>query len=288
MNLETMINQNKTDKEAYAEAKKAERDWVYKTANDMAEKAVSSPDLFKQYLIAQSQFEQYSVNNALLVLAQKPDSKLLKDYNAWKELGVKTQKNTGILIIEPGAEYTKADGSTGISYNPKKVYDVTNTSLRVWQNQLAGLSNDQYLMTLIKSSPVNIKLVEELPENRIALYNYEKHEISVRTSSTEQIFVALSKEIAHATRHQLDSSTNYKSNNFYAYCTSYMMCQRFGFPTNSFNFEKVPELFKGLEAKEIKPNLHPIKELAEICIGRTAMEILKTKERDQKPKGQER
>lgn len=288
MNLESMINQNKTDKEAYAEAKKAERDWVYKTANEMATEVVCSPELFKQYLSVQSQFEQYSVNNALLVLAQKPGSKLLKDYAAWKELGVKTQKGTGILIIEPGAEYTRADGSTGISYNPKRVYDVTCTSLKLWQNQLSGLSNDQYLMTLIKSSPVNIKMVDELPENRVALYHYENHEISVKSSNTEQIFVALSKEIAHATRHQLDPTTNYMSNNFYAYCTSYMMCQRFGFPTNSFNFEKVPELFIGLEAKEIKPNLHPIKELAEICIGRTAMEIIKTKERNQKSQGQER
>lgn len=287
MNLETMINQNKTDKEAYAEAKKAERDWVYKTANEMAEKIVSDPELFKQYLSVQSQFEQYSVNNALLVLAQKPDSKLLKDYNAWKELGVKTQKNTGILIIEPGAEYTRADGSTGLSYNTKKVYDVTNTSLRLYQNQLSGLSSDQYLMALIKASPVNIKMVDELPENRIALYSYENNEISVRSSSTDQIFVALSKEIAHAARRQIDPSTNYKSNNFYAYCTSFMMCQRFGFPTN-FNFDKVPELFKGLEAKEIKPNLHPIKELSEICIGRIAMEILKTKERNQKSQNQER
>lgn len=288
MNLEKMINQNKSDKEAYIEAKKAEKNWVYKTANEMAEKVVSTPELFAQYLAVQSQFEQYSVNNALLVLAQKPDSKLLKDYAAWKELGVRTQKDKGILIIEPGSEYTRADGSVGISYNPKKVYDVKDTSLKLWQNQLAGLTKEQYLMVLIKSSPVEIKIVSELPENRIALYDYDMNMISARSSDSEQLFVALSKEIAHAVRHQLSPRSNYKDNNFYAYCTSYMMCQRFGFSTNTFHFDKVPELFKDLETKEIKDNLYPIKITAETCINRFAMEIMKFKERSQKAKGQER
>ena len=38
----------------------------------------------------------------------------------------KNQK--GIVILEPGDEYTREDGSIGVSYNPKKVFDITQTT----------------------------------------------------------------------------------------------------------------------------------------------------------------
>ena len=74
---------------------------------------------------------KYSVGNALLILAQKPDASQLKDYDGWKEKGTGVKpKEKGIIILEPGNEYVREDGTTAVSYNAKKVFDVSQTFTR--------------------------------------------------------------------------------------------------------------------------------------------------------------
>ena len=54
----------------------------------------------------------------------------LKDFDDWGKDNVKITKGAkSISILEP-VEYTRADGSPGISYNVKKVFDVTQTNGR--------------------------------------------------------------------------------------------------------------------------------------------------------------
>lgn len=59
------------------------------------------------------------------------------DYNArlyekmkadWQEDGVKVSKGAKSLSILEPVEYAKKDGSTGIAYNVKKVFDVSQTT----------------------------------------------------------------------------------------------------------------------------------------------------------------
>ena len=61
------------------------------------------------------------------------------DYNArlyekmkadWQEDGVKVSKGAKSLSILEPVEYAKKDGSTGIAYNVKKVFDVSQTNGR--------------------------------------------------------------------------------------------------------------------------------------------------------------
>lgn len=47
-------------------------------------KDVYSSDSFKQYLSCLSRFHNYSLNNTLLILAQKPDASLVAGYRAWQ------------------------------------------------------------------------------------------------------------------------------------------------------------------------------------------------------------
>ena len=58
-----------------------------KQAFEMIEQGVKdvySSDSFKQYLSCLSKFHSYSLNNTLLILAQKPDASLVAGYRAWQ------------------------------------------------------------------------------------------------------------------------------------------------------------------------------------------------------------
>ena len=58
-----------------------------KQAFEMIEQGVKdvySSDNFSKYLSCCSRFHSYSLNNTLLILAQKPDAALVAGYNAWQ------------------------------------------------------------------------------------------------------------------------------------------------------------------------------------------------------------
>ena len=62
------------DKEAWAEKKQAERSSAYELIDRTAEDVVRDGAAFQTYLDVQSRFDRYSVGNALLIAAQKPDA----------------------------------------------------------------------------------------------------------------------------------------------------------------------------------------------------------------------
>lgn len=58
-----------------------------KQAFEMIEQGVKdvySSDNFRKYLSCCSKFHSYSLNNTLLILAQKPDATLVAGYNVWQ------------------------------------------------------------------------------------------------------------------------------------------------------------------------------------------------------------
>ena len=108
-------------KEEYAEKKRAEKDGVYQLADEAVKEIVSSPEKFKAFLDTQSRLDRYSAVNALLIYKQYPQAVQLKDFDDWSKDNIKITKGAkSISILEP-VEYAKRDGTTGISYNVKKV-----------------------------------------------------------------------------------------------------------------------------------------------------------------------
>lgn len=82
---------------------------------------------FRAFLDTQARLDRYSAANALLIYNQYPQATQLKDFNDWAEEKVSINKGAkSISILEP-VEYARDDGSTGISYNVKKVFDVSQT-----------------------------------------------------------------------------------------------------------------------------------------------------------------
>lgn len=257
--------ENKTerpfDKEEWAAKKQQERTEAFEMLDNATEEAVANPETFRDYLLIQSRFGKYSVSNALLISYQNNEATYLADFETWKEKGVFVQKGErAITLLEPGNEFTREDGSTGFSINVKKVFDISQTnSERSYSRRTPD--ERRVLKALISSSPCDIRMTNELDGNVCARYVPKDDAIYIRQGlDGEDIFRSLSQEIVIA---------NFAKNGvaredcvFTAYCATYVLCERNGFDTGDFDFEKVPEMFKDAEPKEIRGQLDKIRDSA--------------------------
>lgn len=119
------------NKEEWAAQKKQERESAFAMIDETAQRMANDGSLFQSYLDVQARFDRYSVGNAVLITAQKADATQLSDFKGWKNNGVFIKKGeSGIVLLEPGEEYTKEDGTVGVSYNSKKVFDISQTTAK--------------------------------------------------------------------------------------------------------------------------------------------------------------
>lgn len=91
---ESPISQNNRhfDKEAWKQQKQEQREMVYSLIDDTAQAVAKDSTTLQKYLDVQSRFGRYSVANALLILAQKPDATRIADFDTWKEQGIYIRK----------------------------------------------------------------------------------------------------------------------------------------------------------------------------------------------------
>lgn len=256
-------NSQSFDKEAWKQQKQEQREMVYSLINDTAQTVAQDGTEFQKYLDVQSRFDRYSVANALLILAQKPDATRIADFDTWKEQGVYIRKKeSGFYILEPGDEYQRDDGSVGISYNPKKMFDISQTASRKRETPTYPDERTR-IKALMDHVPVPIRISDALPEGINALYQPETREIQIcRGMDADNIFRSLSQELAHA---EMDKGNgNYSRSDFvfHAYCVSYMLCKQYGVDTNGYRFEQAPEMLEGLEAQQIRSELSVIRDAA--------------------------
>ena len=249
------------NKEEWAAKKQQERTEAFEMLDNATVEAVANPETFRDYLLIQSRFGKYSVSNALLISYQNNEATYLADFETWKEKGVFVQKGErGITLLEPGNEFTREDGSTGFSINVKKVFDISQTNS---ERNYSRRTQDErrVLKALISSAPCDIRMTNELDGNVCARYMPKDDAIYIRQGlDGEDIFRSLSQEIVIA---------NFAKNGvaredcvFTAYCATYVLCERNGFDTGDFDFEKVPEMFKDAEPKAIRGQLDKIRDSA--------------------------
>ena len=163
-------------------------------------------------------------------------------------------------MLEPGSEFTREDGTTGFSVNVKKVFDISQTSKLGTDTRRKIPDERTAIKALIASSPCEIVMVDELKVAN-ARYSPEKDAVFiVRGLDANEIFRSLSFEIAIAKCSQ--NGIERKDAMFPAYCAAYILCERNGFDTGDFNFEKVPEQFKDKESKDIRKELGAIRDTA--------------------------
>lgn len=257
-------NSQPFDKEAWAVKKQAERKELYALADATSAEIGRDGEKFRQYLDVQSRFSRYTPTNALLILAQMPEATQLRDFDAWKELGVSVQrKPRSVKILEPGREYDREDGTRGTSFEVKRVYDVTQTRGRVRSAPIVKPDDRALLKALIHRTPVPIQTVESLPNNMGALYDHDQQVIFVcRGMGAEDIFRSVSKELAHAEIAGMRQDYNRTDAAFAAYSASYLLCKQYGVDVSDYSFSRLPASFRESSPQQIRETLTEIRDTA--------------------------
>lgn len=250
------------DKGAWAAKKQQERESAYELIDNTAMEIVGNGEIFQAYLDVQARFDRYSVGNALLITAQSPEATRLADFDTWKSSGVYVKRGEdGIVILEPGKEYEREDGSVGVSYDVKKVFDISQTNSR--QRVASTVTRDERLLlkALINNAPCKMSITAELPEHMNVAYNAEDNVILLRQGmDAPTIFRGLSQELARA--HMAKNGYDCASPAFTAYCVSYMLCKRNGIAVDNFRFSRIPEAYSEMDAQAIRSELSTMREIA--------------------------
>lgn len=247
--------------EEWAEKKQLEKEAVYTLIDETALEVTSSPEKFRGFLDTQARMDRYSAANALLIYKQLPSATQLKDFNDWTAENVKINKGTkSISILEP-VEYTKKDGTPGVSYNVKKVFDVSQTNGKRTPAPTVNRDPQKLVPMMLDSASVNVETVDELPfENMGAMYDNNKQAILVKRGIGDSVAICqcVAQELGHAQLAINSEAYSRRDMGLDAVCIGYMLCKKYGVDTQSFNIANLDE-FKDKEPKEIRGKLSKIR-----------------------------
>ena len=270
------------NKEEWAAAKQAQRQEAYEMIDNTCAEMMESGDSFRQYLDVQGRFDRYSVNNAILVSAQMPEATQLKERAAWKQSRVYVNKDAQkIVILEPGKEYTREDGTKAVGYNAKEVFDVSETSAKDRQPPQEAKTMRELVSAMIDASPVDFQPVAELEIP--AYYDSSQQMIFIKTDlSEEQLFVSMAKEVSAAV-FDFKHNESRDASEFKAYCVAYMVSTRYGVDTRGFSFDRLPKEFEGMDTQVFKGELGSMRDV----LGEIQSDMYKSMEKNKPPKSKE-
>lgn len=256
--------QESFDKDTWLKQKQKDRNDAFASI-DSEVKKFTDIDKLNTYLNVQSRFDKYSVGNAVLIAASKPEAEKLADAKTWQKNGVYIKKGErGITILEPGEEFKREDGSTGVNYNAKKVFDISQTTAEKKSQESKNYDISKIISSLIQSSPVNVCRSSILPDDKNVYFNSRDNAIVIREGiPAEEIVRELSKEIV-SLRVGSEKTAEEGTTALRAYAVSYIVCKRYNIEPPGSDFKS--KLFDGLNAQAIRSELGKIRsEANSIC-----------------------
>ncbi|MCX6831707.1 MAG: ArdC-like ssDNA-binding domain-containing protein [candidate division Zixibacteria bacterium] len=245
------------DKEAWAEQKQQERQNLFDTIEEMADKTLSDSGALTDYLNMQSMLGKTSVGNTLLVIAQRPDATYIADYDDWQKKGRSVRKGEkAILILEADREYTRDDGTVGVNFKAKRVFDMAQTYGQPL-HQRAQAPIKVKLRALMTDTPVPVKLSDNVSQDIGALYSREDKTVYVaRGLDGDMLFKLIACELAHA---ELGGSDAQMAA-FASSCAANLLCKRYG--VNVPEYDCIPESVSSLSTQDKRSILGKIREAA--------------------------
>lgn len=246
------------DREKFKEKKRAELEALYDAVNEEMLMIADDPEKFSAYLRVQARFNRYTVTNAILLLHQFPDAQKLKTFEGWKREGASVGRGEkSISILEPYS-YTKADGSMGKGFRIKKLFDISQTDVRMSPDPfLTGVSIRSLLRALLEASSVETEAADTLDHGKDAVYEQKKQKIYIRRMlEPDDFFRAAAVSIAEAQLAEQGSSQDELESK--AKATAFMLCVKYGIDPGSLR-AKMPRATARMEIKEIKAELSKIR-----------------------------
>ena len=177
--------------------------------------------------------------------------------------------------------YAKRDGTTGISYNVKKVFDVSQTNGKRPPAPTVNRDPKALITVMLDSSPVEVEATNELPyPNMAAFYNNEEQTLYVKRDVGDSVAVAqcVAQELGHAQLSINSDSYSRADMGFQAVCIGYMLCKKYGVDTQNFAINRIPEKLAGKEPKDIRYELSKTRNAMADIHSRVSDELYKKKQ----------
>jgi len=300
----------------YYEMKKAE----LKEITDKLERGVAeifSSDRYKEMLNMLAKFPEYSANNSLLIMLQKPDAQLCQSFTGWKSMDRYVKKGEkGIKILAPtpytilkdvpkmdvnGKPVVDKDGEQVMETTEYKMtgfkvvntFDISQTEGKelpsIGVDELTGDVNNYGMMfqALVDICPVPIAF-EKISGGAKGYYHQVEERIAIQEGMSEvQTVKTAIHEMAHQKLHahqEKDQKQTRNSKEVEAESVAYTVCQHYGIDTSDYSFSYVVGWSKDKETPELKASLETIrKAAAEMihAIDGKMLELDKTKEATQ-------
>ena len=275
--------------EEWAEQKKAEKESVYQMIDEAVAEVVSDPNKFKDFLDTQSRMDRYSAANALLIYKQKPVANQLKDFSGWAEENVRVNKGEKSLSILEPVEYTRQDGTTAVSYNVKKVFDVSQTNGRKTPAPSVNRDPKALVAVMLDTAPIEIASRSEMPyPNMGAFYDNNQRTLYVKKDIGDSVALCqcVAQELGHAELALNGDAYSRRDAGFQAVCIAYMFCKKHGVDTKNFAIDRIPESWKSMEPKDVRRELAEIRNAFSEIHSRVSDELYR--QRQERSKDRER
>lgn len=245
---------------SWGEKRKQERQAMYDMVDAATERLKVNGEAFQDYLDVQSRFDRYSMRNAILIAHQNKDAVKLATFEDWKADGISIQKGAKSITIMVPTTYRRKDGEQGNGFNAGKVFDISQTMAVAAETKIVH-DPRRLLEALVRNAPCPIEIRNNPQAEYAARFDPQSRKIYVKQGlDADTLFRCICQEISvaeYAKGHRKRSECD-----FDASCIAYMMCKRFGVPTDSYSFEKLPERLSRTENKAVHAELDGIREIA--------------------------
>ena len=245
-------------------------------------------DRYKEYLTFMGKFHNYSANNILLIMLQRPDASLVAGYEAWRtKFKRQVRKGEhGITILAPcqfKREVEGEDGETKVvaytSFKTAKVFDISQTDGEELPtgcvNPLAGtFENYEGIITKLEGITSAEVKYQGISGGANGYFSPKDGEIVIKTGmSQQQTIKTLIHEIAHSILHDVngeEKDADRRTREVQAESVAYTVCQMIGLDASEYSFGYIAGWSKGKELKELTDSMKAIQRTASIIGGALA------------------
>ncbi len=249
---------------------RANRSRCYEYLEETAQKVAGDAGCYQRFLDVQARFLHYTANNALLIFAQRPEARKLGDYGYWRQQGIfvqRSQKQHPILILEPGREYQREDGTMGTYYNAKKLYDRAQTTGAGPEPKPEHPDSRSLIRALISHPPAAIETADtqQLPEGADAWFVPEQRRLLVRKGmDAPGIFRSVAAELVHAhLAREAGGSYVREPQDFRARSAAYLLCRVYGVDPRGLDLSDAPGRLPSANPQEVRSQLSQIRNTAD-------------------------
>lgn len=239
---------------------------------------------FKRYLDAVSKFHDYSINNVMLIVMQRPDATYVAGFNAWRD---KFNRNVrkgekAIKILAPVPKKIKVmdvdkDGNESeqevkiMRYRAVNVFDISQTDGDEFPEICKRLDGhvtdyDATIHKLIAYAKPTVRF-DDLKGRANGMYVKELNEIVVQEGMSEAMTAkTLVHEIAHSILHSGEGIIPRTVKEMQAETVAYLVCGALGIDTQEYSFEYVASWAKG-DINELSAQMEICRRTADQIVG---------------------